>query len=130
LFIKPFALGNISIEGMEFFAYHGCFEEERIIGNRFIIDISIEVETEEAELTDELSKTVNYQKVYDLVRKEMNIKSKLLEHLARRIAHAICVHFPSVKGLSVKVSKLNPPVGGKVDKVSVIINTGRYKSKD
>ena len=117
-------MGKILLEGMEFFAYHGCFEEERIIGNRFLVDLSMEVNTEEAEQTDDLRKTVNYQKVYEAIQNEMEIKSKLLEHLACRIADAIHAGFPSVSGLTVKVSKLNPPVGGKVENVSVIIKKG------
>jgi 7,8-dihydroneopterin aldolase/epimerase/oxygenase len=123
-------MGIISIEGMEFFAYHGCFEEERIIGNRFLIDLSFELDTEEPEMTDELSKTVNYQKVYELVRQEMNIQSKLLEHLARRIADAVYHEFPTVKGLTLKVSKINPPVGGKIDKISFVINLGCFRARE
>jgi 7,8-dihydroneopterin aldolase/epimerase/oxygenase len=114
-------MGTISIEGMEFFAYHGCFEEERIIGGRFIVDLFIETNTEEAEMTDELGKTVNYQKVYEVVKTQMEFKSKLLENLARRIADNVCSAFPSIKQLSIKVSKLHPPIGGKVDRVSVTI---------
>ncbi len=78
----------ITIEGMEFFAYHGCFKEEQIIGTKFFVDLYIEANTIEAEETDKLSKTINYQTVYLLVKKEMEIKSKLLEHVGRRILKA------------------------------------------
>jgi 7,8-dihydroneopterin aldolase/epimerase/oxygenase len=117
-------MGVIAIEGMEFFAYHGCLEEERIIGNHFQVDLFMEVNTEKAELTDDLHQTVNYQKVYAVTKKQMEIKSKLLEHLSRRIADAIIAEFPSVTELTVKVSKRNPPIGGKVEKVSVIVKKG------
>lgn len=112
-------MGQIAVEGMEFFAHHGCFREEQIIGTRFVVDVYIETETSEAEMSDDLHKTVNYQAVYGLVKEEMEIRSKLLEHVARRILDRIRKDFPQVEACRVKVSKLNPPVGGKVGSVSV-----------
>jgi dihydroneopterin aldolase len=112
-------MGIISVEGMDFFAYHGCFKEEQIIGTRFIVDLYIETDTHEAELTDDLSKTVNYQAVYGFVSEEMKEKSKLLEHVARRILDRLKNEFPGVISARIKVSKLNPPVGGKVERVCV-----------
>jgi dihydroneopterin aldolase len=115
-------MSQIAIEGMEFFAYHGCFPEEQIIGNKFIVDVWMEVDTREAADSDNLSQTVNYQHVYEVIKKEMEVTSKLLEHLGQRIINAVCAGFPSVEKISVKVSKLNPPIGGKVDRVSVLMN--------
>jgi dihydroneopterin aldolase len=112
-------MGVISIEGMEFFAYHGCFREEQIIGTRFIVSLFMETDTREAEKTDDLTTTVNYQAVYALVEEEMAIKSKLLEHVARRILDRICRDYPQITGCRIKISKMNPPVGGKVERVSV-----------
>jgi 7,8-dihydroneopterin aldolase/epimerase/oxygenase len=112
-------MATISITGMEFHAYHGCFKEEQVIGNRFIVDIQFDTDTTEAEVTDNLSKTVNYAAVYSLVKIEMAITSKLLEHLAKRILDAIMNAFPQITKAELKVSKMNPPVGGKVDCVSV-----------
>ncbi|HEY9115207.1 MAG TPA: dihydroneopterin aldolase [Bacteroidales bacterium] len=109
----------ISIEGMEFFAYHGCFAEEQIIGTKFQVDLFLEVNTEKAEHSDHLSDTVNYQSVYQLVKAEMQIKSKLLEHFGRRVLDKIQAEFPGVEDASIKVRKLNPPLGGKIDFVSV-----------
>jgi len=118
-------MGLISISGMEFFAYHGCFAEEQIIGNKFIVDLEFFSNTENAELSDDLSKTVNYQKVYGIVKAEMEIKSKLLEHVARRILDSLYKNFPLIGSTKITVSKLNPPVGGKVDKVSVSLTKQR-----
>ncbi len=109
----------ISLHGMEFFAYHGCFAEEQVIGTKFVVDLTIEVDTSSAETTDDLSKTVNYQLVYKMVKEEMQIKSKLLENVARRIVDRLFRDFPSVSHADIKVSKLNPPIGGKVHSVSV-----------
>jgi dihydroneopterin aldolase len=109
----------ILLENMEFFAYHGCFAEEQIIGNRFIVNLTIEADTAAAETSDNLHDTVNYQAVYNIVKKEMAIKSKLLEHVASRIANQVKKSFPHIDGLVVKVSKTNPPLGGKLENVSV-----------
>jgi 7,8-dihydroneopterin aldolase/epimerase/oxygenase len=117
-------MATISISGMEFHAYHGCFKEEQIIGNRFIVDIQFDTDTTEAEITDNLSKTVNYAAVYSLIKIEMEKTSKLLEHLAKRIMDAINVTFPQITKAELKVSKMNPPVGGKVDCVSVTLKFG------
>jgi dihydroneopterin aldolase len=111
-------MGTISIEGMEFFAYHGCFEEEQIIGTRFTVDLFMETNTMEAEKSDDLSKTVNYQAVYGLVTEEMAVKSKLLENVARRILDRLVAEFPQITACRIKISKMNPPVGGKAERVS------------
>ncbi len=113
----------ISLENMEFFAYHGHFEEEQVIGTRFLVNLQFEADTEEAEISDDLSKTINYQTVYQMVKKEMETKSKIMEHVALRILTTVCEAFPSITWAKVKVSKINPPVGGKLDQVSVTITT-------
>ena len=114
-------MGLISLEGMEFFAHHGCMKEEQLIGTRFIVDFYMETDTHEAELNDDLTKTVNYQSVYGLVAGEMKIRSKLLEHVAHRILARVCAQFPQILHAEVKVCKLNPPVGGKVERVCVLL---------
>jgi len=112
-------MATISIEGMEFFSYHGCFKEEQIIGTRFTVDLFMETDTHEAEISDVLSKTVNYQAVYGFVAEEMATKSKLLENVARRILDRLTKEFPQISSARIKISKMNPPVGGKVTRVSV-----------
>jgi dihydroneopterin aldolase len=116
-------MGLIAIEGMEFFAYHGCFNEEQLIGTRFIVDVHLETDTREAETGDDLHKTVDYQAVYGYVKEEMEVSSKLLEHVGRRILNRIVKELPRVTNCRVKVAKLNPPVGGKVQAVSVELTT-------
>jgi dihydroneopterin aldolase len=109
----------ISIEGMEFFAYHGCFKEEQIIGTKFRIDLYLEADTRKAEFSDELHDTVNYQAVYELVKDEMKTKSKLLEHVGRRILNRIKQEYAEVEYARIKIRKLNPPLGGKMDYVAL-----------
>ena len=111
----------ISIEGMEFYAYHGCFEEEQVIGTWFEIDLFMNVDTSEAEQQDDLNKTVNYQEVYQIVKREMMIPSKLIEHVGNRILNVVCDNFPTIQSARIKIKKKNPPLGGKIDFVSVML---------
>jgi len=114
-------MGKILLEGMEFFAYHGHYKEEQIIGTKFIVDLEMVFETRLAEYSDHLSDTINYQEVYLVVKKEMEINAHLLERVARRILDAVMQSFPQVKSVQVKISKVNPPLGGKVKQVSCIL---------
>jgi len=111
-------MGKITLDTMEFFAYHGCFKEEQLIGTKFTADLVVEADTSLAEQSDHLHETVNYVSLYQAVRTEMEEKSHLVEHLARRIIDSISEQFPSISFIELKVSKLNPPVGGKMKQVS------------
>ena len=115
-------MGKIILKGMEFFAYHGCHSEEQIIGNKFIVDISINADTSKAEEEDDLTGTINYQTVYDLVKMEMNVKSKLIEFVASRIIDTIYDAFPSVLKVELTLYKMNPPVNGKVEKAGITLS--------
>ncbi len=115
-------MGLIQLEGMEFYAYHGCFKEERVAGNHFVIDLSIERDLSSAAQTDNLRDTLNYQEAYSLIKKEMVKKSYLLEHIAERILKALYAKFQGIEKATVKVSKMNPPMGGKIKQVSVVLS--------
>lgn len=108
---------------MEFYAYHGCFEEEQIIGTWFVVDLFLDTDTSRAEQTDDLQHTINYLEVYQLVKKEMETPSNLLEHVGRRILNAVKAGYPSVNHARIKVRKMNPPLGGKMDFVSLSLET-------
>ena len=116
-------MGLIQIEGMEFYAYHGHFEEERIVGNDFIIDLTFETNLKPAAESDDIIDAVNYQEIYNIVKEEMKVKSALLENIADRIIDAIYVEFPDeVEYVKVKVSKMNPPLNGKIRNVSITMS--------
>jgi len=119
---KPEKMGIIEIEGMEFFAYHGHYDVEQKIGNRFLVDISIEYDCSKAADSDRLDDALDYQKVYLLIKKEMGIVSNLLEHVVQRILDALKSQFPGIQKATVKVSKMNPPMGGLIEKVSVTLS--------
>jgi dihydroneopterin aldolase len=109
----------IEIEGMEFYAFHGHFEVEKVAGNRFLVNLKIETDCSQAAQSDRLEDTLDYQKAYLAVKEEMAIPSDLLENVAQRIINRIKNEFPETGKVTVKVSKLNPPMGGQIEKVSV-----------
>lgn len=116
-------MAEIAIEGMSFRAYHGCMDEEKVVGNSYLVDLYMNTETTISEYSDKLEDTVDYAKAYELVKNEMGVPSKLLEHVARRILDSICKNFPTVDYAEVKVAKLNPPVNGQAKSVSVSLST-------
>ena len=109
----------IEIEGMEFYAFHGHFDVEKVAGNRFLVDLKIEVDCSKAGQTDDLKDTLDYQKAYTAVKEEMAKPCNLLEHVGQRIVIRIKTEFPEVKNIAVKISKMTPPMGGQIEKVSV-----------
>lgn len=115
-------MGLIQIENMEFYAFHGHFKEERIVGNKFLVDLTIETEMKVPAGSDNLKDAVNYQKVYDIIKSQMGMKSHLLEHIAGRIIDAIYAEMHGIDKITVKVSKMNPPMGGKIGAVSVVMS--------
>lgn len=114
-------MGIIEIEGMEFYAYHGCFKEEQVVGNRFLVDIYIETDTTKPEKTDNIVDALNYQRVYEIISEEMELKSHLLEHIGRRVLDRLNKDFSEIIKAKIKVSKMNPPMGGQIEKVSVTL---------
>ncbi|MFA6702688.1 MAG: dihydroneopterin aldolase [Dysgonamonadaceae bacterium] len=113
---------TIELKNMRFYAYHGVFQEERIYGNDFIVNLRIETDLSKSLETDNIDDTINYGDVYEYVKTEMEKPSNLLEHLAGRIYKAIKSAFPTIDFLEVRVSKLNPPVNGKVDSSEIIVS--------
>jgi 7,8-dihydroneopterin aldolase/epimerase/oxygenase len=115
-------MGIIEIEGMEFYAYHGHFRQEQVVGNKFLVNVSIETDCNVAGLTDDLNDALDYQKVYNLIKEEMEEKSFLLEHICNRILNRLYSDFSTINKATIKVSKINPPMGGQIKKVSVTMS--------
>ncbi|HEY8935438.1 MAG TPA: dihydroneopterin aldolase [Cyclobacteriaceae bacterium] len=114
-------IGRIALEGLEFHAFHGVYPHERESGNWFEVDVVVETNFLKAALDDELADTVNYETIFRIVKAEMEIPSKLLETVAEKIVDDILKEFPSVALVEFKISKLNPPIGGKCRKASVML---------
>ena len=115
-------MGQIHLEDMEFYAFHGHFKEERIVGNKFLVDLILETDMSVAGVSDNLNDAVNYQAAYKLVKREMEKKSHLLENIAKRILDTIINELPGVTSATVKIRKMNPPMGGKMRAVSVTLS--------
>lgn len=115
----------ITINDMRFYAHHGCFEQERVIGTHFRVDLAFMTDTSKAEVSDNISDTVSYLDVYQVVKAEMMTPSHLLEHVARRIGERVLADFAAVETVTVKVCKLNPPLGGQMESVSVELTVSR-----
>jgi len=111
----------IRVEGIELYAHHGCLEEEALIGSHYRVDVEIETDFTEAAAMDDLSKTVDYVAVYQIVRREMKVRAKLIEHVGQRIVDAIKNELDAIERVKVKVSKLSPPINGNAYSVSIEI---------
>ena len=120
-------MSRITLENMSFYAHHGCFEEEQAIGTHFRLDLTYETDTTRAQQSDNISDTVSYLEVYQTVKREMLKPSHLLEHVGERICEVVLDEFPAIEGVSVKVSKLAPPLGGMLEAVSVEITKDRCR---
>lgn len=112
---------------MEFFAYHGYYDAERTLGNKFGADVAVITASDEAGTQDELEMTVNYELLYQAVKDVMGVPVKLLETLALKIANRILADFPQVEVVEVKVCKFAPPIGGICREASVSLSKKRGK---
>lgn len=111
----------ILLENIEIFANHGVSSQETLVGNVFYVNIKLKVDVCKAAENDDLKDTVSYAEVYEIVKNEMLIPSKLIEHAAKRIIDRLKSKYPQIVSVEIKLSKRNPPVGGQVDYASVIL---------
>ena len=120
-------MSEIILDNMEFHAFHGCLEHEKNLGNSFLVTVKIQIDTTQAGISDNLEDTLNYQLVYDVIKSQMEMRSNLIEHLARRIIDAVMGKFDQIKSIKLKLTKLNPPLGAKVESVSIKLESKRKK---
>ncbi|WP_419033982.1 dihydroneopterin aldolase [Dysgonomonas gadei] len=111
----------ILLENLTFYANHGVFDQERVVGNVYVINLKIEVDLGEASVSDDLNDTISYADVYEDVKIEMMIPSKLLEHAAKRIIDRLKNKYTQIESVELKLSKRNPPIGAQLDYASVIL---------
>lgn len=115
-------MGKIIIEEMEFYAFHGHYKEEQIVGNRFLVDLELEGDMTQPAASDQLEDAINYQVAYKLIKEEMKRKkSNLLENIAKRILDALFDNLPDIGKATIRVRKMNPPMGGPIKSVSVTL---------
>lgn len=113
---------TITLETMKFHALHGVMEMERIIGGEYLVDLSYTIDSKAVE-TDCLEDTLSYADLYLLVKNEMTQPSQLIEHVAGRVLSAIKNRYPQIQKTTVRVSKLNPPVSGEVERATVTLTS-------
>ena len=118
-------MGRVSLEGLEFHAYHGYYPHERSSGNKFEVDIFVDTSFSDSAFHDDLSGTLNYEDLYKVVKEEMEKPSKLLETVCHAIAERTLKTFHESTSVEVKLSKFNPPIGGVCRKASVSIERKR-----
>ena len=118
-------MSKIILEKMQFYAYHGCFAEEQLVGTNYEVTLAIEVDTTKASKTDALENALNYQEIFTVVKTEMGINSKLIEHVGQRIVDRLLNTFPQIQEIELSLSKLNPPLGGQIERVSIEIKERR-----
>ena len=105
------AASKIYLDEMHFYAYHGVMEQERLVGGEYSVSLIVEADLAEAARTDDVADTINYATLYELVKSEMAIPSKLLEHVAGRIGRRAMETYEKITALTIKVTKINPPMG-------------------
>ncbi|MDY0174731.1 MAG: dihydroneopterin aldolase [Bacteroidales bacterium] len=113
-------MATICLHDVKFFAHHGCFEEERLIGTHFSVDVTLEIDDCPAMYSDNLDDAIDYAAVYQVIAKEMEKPSRLLEHVAGRILQSLMSAYAPV-ACKVTVSKWAPPLGGEVARASVTL---------
>ncbi len=113
---------KIELKGMQFYAYHGVFPQERKVGNRFTVDLLLTAPLENAVNSDQLPDTINYAEIYAVVKKEMDIPSNLLEYVAGRILASLKENFPQLTACELRLAKQNPPFGGDIQSAAIILH--------
>ena len=110
---------KIYLRNVRFHAFHGVLPQEGIVGNDYLVNLVLDYDFSSAMKTDDLQGTLNYAEVYQKVREEMAVPSKLLEHVAGRIAHRLFSDFPEIQKLQLSITKVNPPRGADSDGAGV-----------
>jgi dihydroneopterin aldolase len=118
-------MGTIKLQNIRTFSFHGCLMEESKIGSDYSVDLEIKTDMRKSATSDELHDTVDYVHLNKVVVEEMAVRSKLLEHVAHRIIKRIFDEIPAVSRVMISVSKLNPPIGGDVEAVTVVMEEYR-----
>ena len=116
---------SIELENLEFFGYHGCYRAAQVVGNHFVVNVTLSTSSMVASKTDKITDALNYQHAYNLIKDQMDIPSHLLEHVCERILNSLFSNLPLLEEAWVKVSKLTLPMGGKMDRVSVTLSRKR-----
>jgi len=114
-------MDKIYLKGMRFYAYHGVGEQERKVGNTFLVDLIVEGDFSKACQSDQIADAINYADLYETVFNVMQVPCNLLEYLAEAICRSIKHNFPHISRMEITLTKQNPPLVGQMDSASVIL---------
>ena len=112
-------MGIIKLKNIRTYSYHGCLIEEGKIGSDYAVDLEVKTDLRKSSVSDDLKDTVDYVLLNQIVVEEMEIRANLLEHVAHRIIKRIFDEVPAISRITLAVSKLNPPIGGDVEAVTI-----------
>lgn len=115
----------ILLNNVRFYAYHGVGKQETLVGNEFSVSLRIKIDIQRAIETDEVSDTVSYADIYETVKTEMAIPSKLLEHVGGRVIKSLFQKFPKIEEIELKLTKRNPPMGADIETAGIEIYSTR-----
>ncbi len=118
-------MSTIRLKNIKIYAFHGCMMEEGQIGSDYLVNLTVKANLDKAAKTDRLQDTIDYVILQKIVKEEMAVRSKLLEHVGKRIIDKIMLDLPLVSNVKVRVAKVNPPIGGDVAAVSVTMKRKR-----
>ena len=118
-------MGIIQVNNIKLYAFHGCLDEEAKIGSEYRVDVEVKASLKKSAKTDELADTVDYVHLNHIIKEEMAIRSKLLEEVAQRILDRFFRELKMIRKAKVSVSKINPPIGGNVEEVVIILKKKR-----
>lgn len=112
----------IYLDEVRFYAFHGVMPQETQVGGEFVVSLRVGYPFQAAMESDDVAGTLNYAELYQLVKQQMDVPSKLLEHVAGRIVKAISEQFPKVSSIHLKITKKNPPMGADSQGAGVEVN--------
>lgn len=110
---------KIELKNMRFYAQHGCYETEQLVGTRFEVNLAVEYDASSSETSDQIDHALNYLDLYTMVSRQMATASHLLEHVVRRLLDSVGQQFPQALWARAEVSKIAPPLGGDIERVTV-----------
>lgn len=112
---------KVLVNGIKLYAYHGCLPEESKIGGHYIIDVEVDTNFSSSFISDDLNDTVDYVLINKIVKEEMGVRSKLIEHVGNRVVQRIKKELSGIQKVKICVKKLSPPINGDVDEVAIVI---------
>ncbi|MCL6274246.1 dihydroneopterin aldolase [Muricauda sp. 2012CJ35-5] len=118
-------MGKIKLKNIRVHSNHGCLKEEMLIGSDYRVDLEVYANLSQPAQSDKLDETVDYVHLNNIVKEEMAIRSNLLEHVAKRIIDRVFLELPAVENAEIEVAKINPPIGGDVQSVAVVLKAER-----